>query len=259
MIIATFFMFGCSTEDPKITQPGVPQESTQLEEGAKQQSIESEEVPESTSLEESEVQEKEEIEKAEDETPSKILDDIKNTKRYTTKMKMISNVNGQEIESFITNVVADGQTYSLMESDAGILEHIEKEDKSYLIMHDSKTILKSNRYEEEETDAANPALVYDDLEYIGKGQDIFLGKKRSYEEYKIEFGTVKYYFDGKDIDGMEIILDMDSILEDDEDYGTDEELFAPGEVTMIIDVLSFEKEADMSVFELPEDYQIIGE
>lgn len=256
-IIATLIMVGCSSEDPKMTQPEA-QESTRLEEGTEQQFVQSEERS-STPLEESEEQEAEEVGKSENESPSKILNDIKNTKRYTTKMKSISNINGHETEVLITNVVADDQSYSLIESDNTILEHIEKDDKSYLIMHDSKTIIKSNRYEEDELDPANATLVYDDLEYIGKGQDIFLGNKRSYEEYKIELGTVKYYFDGKDLDGMEITIDTEKLLEDDEDYEDDEETFGTGEVTMVLDILSFEKEVDMSVFDLPEDYQIVGE
>ncbi|UJF16467.1 hypothetical protein LZ578_05010 [Jeotgalibaca sp. MA1X17-3] len=259
LMVATLLLVGCSSEVPESNQ-SEKIDSTELKESIEQKSIQSEES-ESTLLEESEESEIEEVGKIEEEGYSKVLNDIKDMNRYTTKMKSISNVTGYEVESLITNVVADDQTYSLIETENGILEHIEKDDKSYLIMHDSKTIIKSDRYEEEEDNlvSTDPTIVYDDLEYISKGQDTFLGNKRAYEEYKMELGTVKYYFDGEELDGMEITMDMSSLIEDDEDFEENEELFGTDEVIMILDLLSFEKEVDMTVFDLPEDYQIIGE
>lgn len=258
-IVATLMMVGCSTEDPESNQ-SEKIDSTELKESINQNSVQSKEQ-ESNPLDESKDQESKKVETEDNESYSGILDDLKNTKRYTSKIRMISNTNDQETETFVTNVVADDQTYSLIESEYGVTENIEKGNKSYLVMHDSKIIMKANRYEEEDelNPTEDPMLVYDNLEYIGKGQEEFLGNNRPYEEYRLEYGTVKYYFDGKELHGMELTIDMESLFEDDEDYDEEEEPFETGEVTLIMEILSFEKEVDMSVFDLPEDYQVIGE
>lgn len=194
------------------------------------------------------------------EVKSKVLLDIMNTKEYTTEIKMITRSGQNESESLITTVVSGDKVYSSTESGQMTMKFIEKEDKLYLIMDDTKTIIVSNRYEEEdgEIDFTSQNLVYDDLEYVGKGTEEFLGNQMPYEEYDIELGSVKYYLDGNKLDGMEVLIDMEKLLGDELD---DEELagMVDEESSIKMKILSFEKEVDSSLFELQEGYELVGQ
>lgn len=260
LIVVTLIAVGCSSEDSDQTEG---QETNGAEE-----EIEREEDPIEDEKDQ-EDQDDQDDEKEEDksgdlegEIKSQALIDIMNAKEFTMKMKMITTVDGQETESVITNAASGDKTYSLVESGKTIMNVIEKDDKSYVIMDESKTIIQSNRHQEEDEAEENITadnLVYDDLKYIGKGKEEFLGKQRSYEEYSTEVGNVKYYFDGKKLAGMKMDMDMSSIFEDELEEGEDTEGLVPEETTIKVEVLSFEKEADNSLFELPEDYQIVGQ
>ena len=65
-------------------------------------------------------------------------------------------------------------------------------------------------------------------------------------------GTIRYYFDGNELDGMMTTVNMGELMDVDEDMEFEDSSF-------IMDVKSISKDVDMSVFELPEDYQVIGE
>ena len=115
------------------------------------------------------------------------------------------------------------------------------------------------KHKENKLNPSDGNIVYDDLEYVSQGTETFLGNKRPYQEYKTEFARVKYYFDKKEIDGMEMIINMKEMLEDEEDgEEIDDEAFQMDDVKMIIDIIPIEKDVDMSLFELPKDYQIVG-
>lgn len=196
------------------------------------------------------------------EVKSKVLLDMMNAKEYTTEIKMITSSGQNESEALITTVVSSDKVYSSTESGPTTMRYIEKEDKLYLIMDDTETIIVSNRYEEEdedgEMDFTSKNLVYDDLEYVGKGTEEFLGKQMPYEEYNIELGSVKYYIDGNKLDGMEVLIDMKKLLGDE----LDDEEFAgmvDEESSIKMKILSYEKKADSSLFELPEGYELVGQ
>lgn len=194
------------------------------------------------------------------EVKSKVLLDMMNAKEYTTEIKMITRSGQNESESLITTVVSGDKVYSSTESGPMTMRYIEKEDKLYQIMDDTKTIIVLNRYEEDdgEIDFTSQNLVYDDLEYVGKGTEEFLGKQMPYEEYNIELGSVKYYIDGDKLDGMEVLIDMKKLIGDELD---DEELagMVDEESSIKMKILSFEKKADSSLFELPEGYELVGQ
>ena len=164
------------------------------------------------------------------------------------------------MDSTITTAVDKDQTYSKIEGGDSVLEFLEKDDYSYLIMRDTKTIIKSDRYEDEDdSELTDGTVVYDDLVYVGDGKEDFLGKNLPYEEYKTEFGNVKYYFDGQNLAGMIMKLDMQDIMEDEEDYDPEDQAFVMGDVVMTMEIISFDKKVDKSLFELPKDFKIIGD
>lgn len=245
LIIVTILMVGCSTEKP---ETNLIDESSQGEEAIG----ENEEAEEPVELEEPDELEEEEVaSQSQGEVKSKVLRDIMSAERYTMKIKMY--VGGEDTETTVTTVVADGNTASTTDFGGSIYRSIEIDDKFYTILDDSKMIIVSDRYEEDDDmDDPGTEIIYDDLVYVGKGKDTFLGNQRDYEEYKIELGKVRYFFDGNDLDGMELFIYAEE-LHDDEDIDEDMK-----DMSMILDIEYFKKEVDMSAFELPKDYQIVG-
>lgn len=260
LIITAFFAVGCSNGNLE-SDDNIDSESVETESDIAQNEN-SDEIEEDTNKDKDATNDSatNENSNSSGEVKSKILIDLMNSKKYTMQVEIISSFNGQETKNLSTTVVADDMTYSNIESENGNIKNIEKGNDSFLIMDDEKTIIKSNRYTDEEEDFSDPSLVYDDLEFLSEGKDKFLGNERSFEEYKIELGKVRYYFDKNEIDGMELYIDMEKLLADeDEDYEISKEFFENAEVSLIYNILSLEKTADMTVFELPKDYKIVGE
>lgn len=184
--------------------------------------------------------------KPNDDGRSKVLSELMNSKEYSIKIKQSTSMDDFSMESTINTAVLGDQVYLQTEAGGMSLEFIIKDKMSYLIMHDSKTILKSDVSEEDEDEDINETIFSDQSKFIRKGKELFLENERTFEEYEVEGGTVKYYFDGDDLDGM--IMNLD--IEDDE---------ADGKVTVVMDILSYDKNVDKSLFDLPKDYQIIGD
>ena len=188
--------------------------------------------------------------KPNDEGRSKVLSDLMNSKEYSIKIKQSTSMDDFSMESVIHTAVSGDQVYLQTEAGGMSLEFIIKDKMSYLIMHDSKTILKSDVSEEEDDEDINETIFSDKSKFIRKGKELFLDNERTFEEYEVKDGTVKYYFDGDELDGMIMVLDID---EDEEEISKDTK------VTVVMDILSYEKNVDKSLFDLPKDYQIIGE
>lgn len=247
LIVLTFIMIGCSSEDNATdqTEETLPVES-------ESHIGEDEETPvEEQEAEEEQVEETDQTkEEFEAEIKSKVLRDIINMDRYTMKVKNFSTFQGKDLEINATHVVADGQFATITEVEEGDVINIIKNGKFYMVLDAEKTIIVQE-YEDEEVPIESEEIFPSDLKYIGKGKDTFLGNQRNYEEYKIDMGTIRYYFDGNELDGLEYVVSFGELIEDEElefEYSN-----------FKTDILSISKEVDMSIFELPEDYQVIGE
>lgn len=228
LLVLTLLMVGCSTEEPEANQPEVQQ--------ATQSDIDK--VDSENPIEEVDEEQPEEVDEPDEEIYSTRLIEMMQSKHYTMKMNTIVNMEGRQIEVQTTTVVADGQSATTIESDEVSMTTILKDDKAYVIMHDQKMILVAPMSESiEEAESGLDEIDFEKLEYLGKGKAIFLGNERNYEEYKVDVGIVRYYFDGKELDGMEIISD---------------------DASTIMDIQFYSNDVDMSVFELPKDYMQIG-
>lgn len=227
IIVLSLIVVGCSTEDTGEKENPENQEEQVTE---TEEKVEKETEKDSVDEEES----KEDLDKEEQEIYSSRLVDLMKSDRYTLKMNSIVNVEGEEMESLVTTVVADGQSATIIESGDVSMTSIIKDDKSYMVMHDEKTVIVGSIPEEEELGLDE--VDFENLEYLEKGKEEFLGNERVYEEYKVDDGRVRYYFDGKELDGMKIMF---------------------GEETSIIDVEFLSDQVDMSVFEIPKDYEKI--
>lgn len=168
---------------------------------------------------------------------TKLIEMMKD-KNYTLKMISTAKNDGKELFVETTTVVADGQTAVMMSSAGLSMTTILKDDKMYVIMHGQNMILVAPSSERDEEEQGIDEIDFSKIEYIGKGKGTFLGNERDYEEYKVDSGIIKYYFDDKEVDGMELISDE-------------------GE-TVIMDILSYSTDVDMSVFDLPTGYTQIG-
>jgi len=79
----------------------------------------------------------------------------------------------------------------------------------------------------------NEVLETDGMEYSQSGTAEFMGEIRKFEEYRVEDGTIRYYFDSENLVGMEM-------------KGTDHE--------SVWYIEEFLDSVDISLFEIPEDY-----
>lgn len=159
--------------------------------------------------------------------------------KYTMKYKTFMREGGSEGEMEVTLAVMGEMTAMIMDSDDFESMIINKEDAVYMVDHESKTIMvfPQSLPVAEGTDTASPEDLSDyEMNYVGSGFEVFMGKERKYEEYAFEGGSSKYYFDGDDLDGM---------------------LIRMGEQTTIMDIEEISDTVDESLFELPSGYQEI--
>ena len=238
IVLTSFLMLACSPKDEDLTE--TPSETNQVDK------TDDNKVVDKTD---------DKKEAASGEIKSKVLREMMNAKEFTLEMKQTIQIGDLEMDMMISSVVSNDKTYMKTESNDSSLEIVEKDDKSYLIMHDAKMIIESNRVEDDdEPEFDNGTIVHEDMKFVKEGKEEFLGKKRSYEEYELDEGTVKYYFDGKNIAGMEMKIYADELtdeIDDDVDIEFDE-------ATIKVEILSYKESADQSVFELPEDYEVVG-
>jgi len=95
----------------------------------------------------------------------------------STSFQSVMNTDGQKITSRILII---GSSQYIMDD----------ENKTYMAISSGQPSGVSPS-----TDSASKAD-YTGLTYAGKGTDTLNGKSLKYEEYKIEGGTLRYYFDG---------------------------------------------------------------
>jgi hypothetical protein len=217
LVLSTSF-YGCSQEAPPETQP----EAVETEEP---------EVSEAESPTEEEPQEE-----PEESLLSASYAEVMMGNRYTIKYRTLTNIDGQEYEATVTTAVDGDNFATIFESELANSTTIQKDGKLYMVMHDQKMVMVFP----EDTDQAaefdtneNEILETDGMEYSQSGSSDFMGETRRFEEYRVEGGTIRYYFDEENLVGMEMTgQDYESIWYIDD----------------------FSDSVDMSLFEIPEDY-----
>ena len=149
---------------------------------------------------------------------------------YTMEMK----AEYQGTTTTMTSAVKDGMIYSKSEMDGATSIMIMKDDAQYLLDPNTKScmkmdILESSTVEMFSEEAANYETA------VNTGSEELYGKTYDFEEFDVDGTTVKYYFDGKDL--KYIVTSME------------------GE-TYTAEIVSMEKGADDSLFEVPGGYTI---
>lgn len=164
--------------------------------------------------------------------------DMMKSNNYMMKYRTFIDFDGVETEALITTVISGEKSAFSTESDEINSATIMEEDKSYLIDHNSKTVMIMPFIMADTADEGIEITQVgsEKLEFVDTGNGTFMGNSRPYEEYAAENVTVLYYFDGNELDGMEMITEGESI---------------------IMDVVEMSSNIDESMFEIPEDYQVM--
>lgn len=158
--------------------------------------------------------------------------DMMKSNEYLMEYKVTMEFEGQTSEVKAT-VAVKGDDTAMTTNGQGVESTIIiKDDKMFMVDHASKTVTSLPQSEEVMPEMETETLNTEGIEYIRSGNEDGL----VYEEYSILDGTVKYYFDGKDLVRMTITID--------------------GQETRM-DILKMSKDVPGSMFEIPAGYQMI--
>lgn len=238
VLVLGLLLVGCTSAEPEVKETNSQEiDQADVDTVKSQDPIIVEQNEEKEEESDEEQSETEEVKETDPEIFSGKLIQMMKSKHYTMKMNTIVKMEGKQFEVQTTTVVNGDKSATTMKADELYMTTILKGGKAYVVMHDQKMILVSPIPDMEEEEIGLEEIDFSKVEYLGKGKGMFLGNERNYEEYKVDVGTVRYYFDGKDLDGMEIIAD---------------------EGTTIMDVEFYSEDVDESVFELPKDYMQLG-
>ena len=238
VLVLGLLLVGCTSAEPEVKKTNSQEiDQADVDTVKSQDPIIVEQNEEKEEESDEEQSETEEVKETDPEIFSGKLIQMMKSKHYTMKMNTTVTMEGKQFEVQTTTVVNGDESATTMKADELYMTTILKGGKAYVVMHDQKMILVSPIPDMEEEEIGLEEIDFSKVEYLGKGKGMFLGNERNYEEYKVDVGTVRYYFDGKDLDGMEIIAD---------------------EGTTIMDVEFYSEDVDESVFELPKDYMQLG-
>lgn len=171
--------------------------------------------------------------------PGRITDEIvriMTSNRYTMMTKTYVEILGREFE--VESTLAKNGDVAAMETDFGGMNTslVMKEEKLYIISHDRRQILVVKGSDLSNVPGGqNPDIRLEGIEYAGSGTGEFRGQTYSYEEYTVEKGRIRFYFNDSRVVGMEYTMDR---------------------VEAQMEILSLEESVDDSMFEIPSDYQV---
>lgn len=128
-------------------------------------------------------------------------------KKYSYDFEMTSDVGGQTAKS-AGHIIADGDDYVIKTTTEAegvkvTSTVIVKNGETYVINDDAKTVIKmsvpiADLPGDQMTDYSNVVS----SSSTSSGTEDFNGKSLPYEEYKIDTGSVKYFFDGGQVCGF---------------------------------------------------------
>ncbi len=162
---------------------------------------------------------------------AKVYTDMMQSGKYYMKYRTTIEMDGKKETAEMETAVNGDDSAVISSMPLGKSHMVFKDEKSYFIDHQNRTVMVINSAAMEGMEEAD--IDTTGLTYKGNGTGDFLGKKLPYEEYSTESGTIKYYFDGKKLVGMEVI---------------DEEM------TSLMEVLEMSNSYPADMFTIPADY-----
>lgn len=149
---------------------------------------------------------------------------------YTMEMK----AEYKGVTTTMTSAIKDGMIYNKSEMDGMTSIVIMKDDAQYILDPNTKSCIKMSLLEDSVVDMfSEEAANYETV--VNSGSEDLKGKTYGFEEFDIDGTAVKYYFDGNE---LKYIVTT-----------------AEGE-TYTAEIVSMEKGADDSLFEIPGGYTV---
>ena len=228
LLVLTLVLVGCSSDDSE-QEPAVTREVSKSEKD--------------TPTKEDPIVKAEEYDPPMDkEVYSGELLKLMQSKRYTVEMETFIDKD-REINVYETITVVEGDrsatSMKTMASSSIDIITILKDGKAYVIKNNEKTIVVTLIEDQEEKIGVTlDEIDFNKIEYLGKGSGLYGNHYTDFEEYKVDVGFVRYYYNGNELQGIEVITD-DGIT--------------------VTNHHSFSDEVDESMFELPKDYTIINQ
>ncbi|MDD2498113.1 MAG: hypothetical protein PHT78_03110 [Desulfitobacteriaceae bacterium] len=164
---------------------------------------------------------------------AKVYTDMMQSGKYYMKYRATFEMEGQKEEAQIEVAVNGDDSAMISTMSAGKSHMVFQDNKTYFIDNESKSVMVMNSPDIEMEDDAE--IDTDGLTYKGNGDAEFLGKNLPYEEYSTESGSIKYYFDGKKLVGMEVLAEG---------------------MTQVMEVLEMSEDYPAEIFTIPADYTI---
>ncbi|MDD3168606.1 MAG: hypothetical protein PHC91_03960 [Eubacteriales bacterium] len=159
--------------------------------------------------------------------------DMMKENKYLMSYKATMEYEGQSTEMEAT-VAVIGEDMSITSKGEGIESSmIIKGDKIYMIDHAGKTVTSFMQSQDMVDQMDTGAIDAEGINYIGTGKEDGL----VFEEYATLNGSMKYFFDGKDL--VKIAVDSD-------------------DGTMVMEILEMSSDVPAGMFEIPAGYQQIG-
>ena len=176
---------------------------------------------------------------AQPENPGRITDEIvriMTSRTYTMETRTYVEFMGREFE--VGSTISKNGDEVAMKTDFGGMDTsmLMREEKIYIVSHDQKRIMVVKGSEMSEVPGGqNPDIELEGITYAGTGTGEFRGRMYSYEEYTLEKGMIRFYFEERRVVGMVYIMDK---------------------VEVQMEILSLEESVEDSMFELPAGYQV---
>lgn len=176
---------------------------------------------------------------AQPEDPGRVTDEIvriMTSRTYTMETRTYVEFMGREFE--VGSTIAKNGDEVAMKTDFGGMDTslLMRDEKLYLISHDQKRIMVMKGSDMSEVPGGqNPDFDLEGITYSGTGTGEFRGETYSYEEYTLEKGMIRFYFEDSRIVGMVYIVDQ---------------------VEAQMEILSLEERVDETMFELPTGYRM---
>lgn len=161
--------------------------------------------------------------------------DIMKGDKYLMKYKATLDMDGQPMEVEATIAVSGDATAMQSTGNGFETSMITKDGKIYMIDHANKMVTSMAEPTQDQEAAAQQeaeTIGMEGLKYIGTGEEDGL----VYEEYSTTDGTLKYYFDGKELKRISATI---------------------GGVETVMDILELSDKVPADMFEVPADYQMV--
>lgn len=158
--------------------------------------------------------------------------------KYYMKFRTTAGNSGENSAAIMETYVKDDMVANKVQTEGMLMHTVMRDGKIYTIIHEQKMVMETDI---PATSRQNAGVVETEgIVYTGSGKGDFAGRTLSYEEYSIaqENGAMRYYFDGKELAGMQTL--------------------SGGAVMSEIEIMEISSDVPGDVFIIPSDYTLVA-